>query len=370
MHYYLDESGNTGDISLTKPELDFGGQPVFALACVGLIDPFAVENYINILKKKHNILSTELKTTSLYNKKPNFIKDVLEYIEEKNIPFFIEIVDKKYLLAINIVNHYVMPHYFSTPRNEISIIVKNQFSDFIYQQFPDSIFNDFINLCKEPSNIKVLEYFRILIRYLNQNPCEISQRVLMHVKQNLDKCYYMIIKEGDDLYERFVPIPDINKKGDLVWMLPHYSSFTNIYARINLFHKGNLSNVTITHDEQAHFDEIIKNAKVATESIGEYVPSFVTPNANYNFTNSAPLFFADSKGNIGIQIADILSGFSMRFTSDYISKKEICLDKQKSFDILFNCGNGRIGVGMNFVISGNCAEKLFNTVELKSGPFI
>jgi hypothetical protein len=36
MDFYLDESGNTGDLARINANLDFGGQTVFSLAAVGI----------------------------------------------------------------------------------------------------------------------------------------------------------------------------------------------------------------------------------------------------------------------------------------------------------------------------------------------
>lgn len=38
--YFLDESGHGGDLASAR-DLDFAGQPVFALACVGRTGPWA-----------------------------------------------------------------------------------------------------------------------------------------------------------------------------------------------------------------------------------------------------------------------------------------------------------------------------------------
>lgn len=366
MNYYFDESGNTGDISLTKTTLDFGGQPVFALACIGLEDTSKLEVKITALRKQYNILSDELKTKTIYDKKPKFIKEVFQFIEDEKIPFFVEIVDKKYQLAINIVNHYVMPPYFSPPDNDDSILIRNIFSDFIHQSFPDELFVGFINTAQEPSNTKTVNYFNQLINYIKQNRCEISEALLMNVEESLDDYRILEKEEGHNTYKRFLPIPDLNKKNNLVWMLPHYSSFTNIYARINLCTKGNLSTINLIHDEQKHFDEIIKIAKESVEKLkGEITPS-ITPNSNYNFSESATLSFADSKQSIGIQVADLLSGFSMRFVSTFLSNKAISSEYQESFDILFNNGDPETSIGMNFVLSKVICKDLFNSVKIIS----
>ncbi|WP_336976061.1 DUF3800 domain-containing protein [Acinetobacter pittii] len=363
MNYYLDESGNAGDISLTKPDLSFGGQPIFALACIGFSELNTLEKHISDLKKEYKIQAEELKMQNIYKKKPKFVKEVFQFIKEAEIPFFVEVVDKKYQLAINIVNHYVMPPYFMQPEDNNTIVVRNYFSDFICDEFPDSIFVDFINIFEDPSNSKVIDFFYILIDFLSKQSGEVYEELLIYIKESLDDYYEIEKKEGVNTYKRFLPIPDLNKREEFVWMLPHYNSFTNIYARINLYNTGDLSNIKLIHDEQKHFDEILKAAKSDAENLKETIPSSITPNSNYNFIKSASLSFGDSKKSVGIQVADILSGFLMRFTSDYIFGNEICADKREAFDILFKCGDEKTSIGINFVLSKPITFKLFNSVK-------
>ena len=363
MDYYLDESGNAGDISLTKSDLSFGDQPIFSLACIGISELNSLDTYISILKKKHKIQMNELKMQKIYNKKPKFVKEVFQFIREERIPFFVEVVDKKYQLAINIVNHYVMPPYLMQSEDNGTIFMRNHFSDFIYDEFPDSIFFDFIKIFENPSNNRILDFFNILINYLNNQSGEVYEWLKKNIVESLDDFHILEKIEGSNVYKKFLPIPDLNKRDEFVWMLPHYNSFTNIYARINLYNNGDLSNVKLIHDEQKHFDEILKAAKSDAENLKDTIPSSITPNSNYNFTESALLSFDNSKKSIGIQVADILSGFLMRFTSDYIFGNEICADKREAFDILFKCGDEKKSVGINFVLSKPITFKLFNSVK-------
>ncbi|MBO2871450.1 DUF3800 domain-containing protein, partial [Acinetobacter baumannii] len=196
MNYYLDESGNAGDISLTKPDLSFGDQPIFALACIGFSELNTLEKLILDLKKEYKIQAEELKMQNIYKKKPKFVKEVFQFIKEAEIPFFVEVVDKKYQLAINIVNHYVMPPYFMQPEDNKTIVVRNYFSDFICDEFPDSIFVDFINIFEDPSNSKVIDFFYILIDFLSKQSGEVYEELLIYIKESLDDYYEIEKKEG------------------------------------------------------------------------------------------------------------------------------------------------------------------------------
>lgn len=45
--YFIDESGNTGDIATQKALTGFAGQPFFSLACIGVEE----KKYLMILQK-------------------------------------------------------------------------------------------------------------------------------------------------------------------------------------------------------------------------------------------------------------------------------------------------------------------------------
>ncbi len=362
MKYYLDESGNTGDISLTNPSLDFDGQPIFTLACIGTNEPSTLEEYFNTIKTKHNVLSDDLQLTNIYKRKPKFIKDLFKFVESENLPFFIEVVDKKYYLSINIVNNYLMAPYLIQHETQEDIDVRKIYSNFIYHSFSNELFLEFANACKEPSNTKIINLFNSFIDFIRKIKDEAPLGMLDFLEDGLDDFYCIQNEIGNEAYKKFLPIPDVSKKEYFVWILPHFSSFTNVYARINLCHNGDLSNIVMFHDEQAHFDKIIEKAKADAELYSELSCNSFTPVANYNFKQSAALFFTASKNNTGIQVADVLSGFVMRYVRDFISNNEICAVKKESFDILFNNGDDKSGIGMNLVLPSHIIQKLFSQV--------
>ncbi|MFA0678046.1 hypothetical protein AB4567_27355, partial [Vibrio sp. 10N.222.51.A6] len=84
----MDESGNTGD--LIKPEfsLQFGGQPLFALSCVGVDDEKAVADKLSDLKLKYGV-ENELKSTEIYAYKPEFFLELAKYLVGNRVPIFV-----------------------------------------------------------------------------------------------------------------------------------------------------------------------------------------------------------------------------------------------------------------------------------------
>jgi hypothetical protein len=357
INYYIDESGHSGDVAGNA--LDFGGQPVFALACIGVKNISDFEDKINSLKREYKIQADELKSTKIYNKKPKFITELFKYIELEEIPYFVEIVDKKYFLAINLVNSIILPPYFSPIETIEDLEGRRWVVDYVHENFPENIFIEFIKVCKSPSESSLLTFvsnLKIALKTLN---CEESKSILEYVTETFDDDYYIIKKqEGDSTYKKFLPIPDSSKKNEKHYsILPNLSSFTNIYARINLLHEGNISFIKIIHDEQVQLDEILIKSKNDAESLNFY--GTPTPSANYDFKEFANLSFGDSQKTIGIQVADLLAGFFMRYVSDTISNNEICEDNKNAFSIAFRNSDESTGIGINLVASSLIVDTVF-----------
>ena len=357
MDFYIDESGNTGDLSLSGPDMDFGGQPVFSLACIGLSDEINTSTVLNNLKKKHKVQASDVKLSKLLKKKPNFILEVVDYFLSSNSPFFIEVIDKKYQLAVNITNNFVWPPYFNTEESQDTINLKNIFSDFIYHRISKEIFFEFLQSMREPSNYKIDRMFFLLEEAVAALDHEIAEALSTSINESKDDFRIMQEQEGELAYKRFLPVPDKGKRGQTIWMLPHYSCFTNIYARINLHLSGDITSCKIFHDEQSHFDQIISEAKVQSEN--NPITSYIPPFADYKFDQAAELFFKASQDSAGIQIADILAGLSMRWYQSHLNGEAPTGPIYTAIDKLLHHSNPLRGVGINLVATHNAAFKLF-----------
>ncbi|MCT8767822.1 DUF3800 domain-containing protein, partial [Glaesserella parasuis] len=78
MNIFIDESGNSGDLIKKNMDLNFAGQRIFVLSALKFDDNLRLklENKVRELKEKYKINSNELKSTSLFKKKPEFILDL------------------------------------------------------------------------------------------------------------------------------------------------------------------------------------------------------------------------------------------------------------------------------------------------------
>ena len=182
----------------------------------------------------------------------------------------------------------------------------------------------FFDACKNINEESLLNSFNSLKKFFSAKVKEekdlylkgIYQAILNDIGMSIEDYFDIKEKEGlDYAVRKFIPIPDENKKGQLTYLLPQISSLTNLVARVNYFN-GNLENINFIHDQQVHFDDMLSCNVQQMLDVGETGYKFI--NSNFNIEKPVDITFdADSKNNVGIQIADILSGFTMR----YIQKK-------------------------------------------------
>lgn len=358
MNFYIDESGNTGDLARASVELDFGGQAVFSLAAIGISDEGNLTEELTALRKKHKVQSNELKLSKILKRKPQFALEAVELLVQNKFPFFIEIVDKKYQLAVSIVSGFVWPPYFNTKESQSTVWLKNIFADYVYHQVQGEVIFRFVQCMNNPSNEKIGEFFDILKECVSKHDHEVAEAITSQVEESKDDFRLMIEQEGINAYKRFLPVPDIGKRDQKVWLLPNFSSFTNIYARINLFSCGNLTNCKIVHDEQAHFDEIIEAAKLQVEGASIKDFNYKPPFADYDINQAASLLFKTSPESTGIQLADIVAGLSMRWYLTCIQDEAMPDVLQEATDILLRHSDREKGIGVNLVAPHDMAKQL------------
>ena len=366
MIYFIDESGNSGDLTLTGIESNFNNQEFFTLACIGVkendIDKLNIK--INELKQKYKIQAKDLKLRSIYDKKIKFLLEVFNYLEEINANILIEVVDKKYMIATNIVNCLLYPPYFTKQNNEnqqLKIIMASHLLNYLPNQF----FNKFSEITLTPSKDGLLELFNELKVWLSNHNNEVSTAIIPHLEESLDDFQLMDKNKNLDRpsFSYFLPLPDKNKRNELVGILPDINCFTNIHARLNMVH-NNLDNHTIIYDDQEHFNNIL--TEYHKNSINNNFENLNTnPNSDFNFAKSTELKFGNSKNIIGIQIADLFAGFSSKLIyeiihNNYDTNTDIklnILDKIQKTNIKLK------GLGINIVSSFERQEKVFRTIQ-------
>lgn len=325
MKIYIDESGNSGDLVQRKIDLTFSNQNIFTLSAVKIPEDVyskLEKEFIPELKKKYKIQSGEIKSSNLFDKKPKVILEIVDFIKDNNIDYFIEITDKKYYICNSMVIYQVIPPYFIS-REELNgerEVLREIYMDIFIRNIGESEYQCFFEACQNINEESLLNSFHTLKKFFSEKIKEEKDLYLKIIYQcivndiGISIEYYFDIKdkEGlDNAVRKFLPIPDENKKGQLIYLLPQISSLTNLVVRVNYFN-GNLEDINFIHDQQVHFDNILSYNVEKMLDVGETGYKFT--NSNFNIEKPVDITFdADSKDNVGIQIADILSGFTMRY---------------------------------------------------------
>lgn len=349
--FYLDESGNSGDAALTGAAFDFGGQRIFALACVGCADAAGLGAELARLAVSHRIKSTELKSTALTGK-PGVAADIAVFLETAQLPLFIEVVDKRFFVAAHMINHLIMPIVGDVDFSPEGQWLRNVFAEYLYREAPTAAFATFIEACGSPSNASVETCFDAVLAWLKQVPAQDEVGLgLLHFADDSFNDFRSEAAESGHAFERYLPIPDEGSSGKPIWMLPSLTSLTNIYARVNLYRSGAMAGVTLLHDEQLHFEAILRDAKVTLERLAATGTAPKVRFADYGVIKGAALEFGQSHDHAGIQAADVLAGFVMRYVRDVlVGKAPAGARAQEAFHKIVGLSNPRRGMGVNFVM--------------------
>jgi hypothetical protein len=316
LKYYIDESGHSGDLaSNTGDNFDFAGQPYFALAGVGVVDLPKLEAAIAALRIRHRIPTGELKSKGLQSKSA-FVADLLNLLIHEKCQLFVEVVDKRFFVCIQIVNMILLHTVANSGSAVETWMLQNRAADWLYKCISEHVLNRFVDACRMPSDHTLMSAFGSLFLVAAakgpENHRDFNEYMEELVLKTI-KAYGGMRDANPSAYLLFLPIPDDGKNAQKIWMLPNFSSLTNLYARINLYHRRRLSGITLVHDHQLQLDEILKAAKAQAETVGS---SSFMPNSDYQFNEKAALDFCGSGRCIGIQCADVLAGTVMRYFRD------------------------------------------------------
>lgn len=351
--FYLDESGNSGDLVKAGNAFDFGQQPVFVLVGIGLADADALAAELERLRARYRVNSPEFKSSVLKDK-PGFAADLATYLGVRRCPIFIEVVDKHFFVCATMVNHFVIPPVADEFERRPDVIrMKNEVSEYLYALMPLAVIRAYIEACTEPSIPSTRRAFEALRAWLQTRMPDDSNASFVHeiVSDSITDFENDIASPQRD-HHSFLPVPDFSKAGRPFWMLPHLSSFTNLYARINLFRRKKMERVRIIHDEQLQYAHILQDGMRSSEDYAKRGLTWPLSHADYGLTAGAELSCAPSHTSSGIQAADVIAGFVMRFVQGVnVHRKMPSSDSATAFRLLLELADPERGTGFNFVVS-------------------
>lgn len=351
--FYVDESGNTGDLTKAGSAFDFGQQPVFALAAIGVEDCDALARELARLRLVHRIRSPEIKS-SIVKDRPAFVRDLVSYLAANDCPILLEIVDKRFFIIATMVNHFVVPPVAAEfDRQPYVVAAKNEIAEYLHSVMPSEIMRAYITACMEPGVESVRGAFNALIGWLESRmPADHAAAFVHKFAIDTVQDFEGEATDGEPDFGAYLPVPDMSKAQKPLWILPNLSSFTNAYARINLLKGRQIGDVRIYHDEQFQLEHIIQDSKRASEEMAKAGPSWSISGADYSFTEIANLTFVASATSVGIQAADVIAGFAMRHVQAIIGGgKKPSREQFESFRSLWRLSDSARGVGVNLVVS-------------------
>jgi hypothetical protein len=332
MEYYLDESGNTGDLANHGTIAGFANQPIFSLAAIGTAAPATLAEAFDELRRSHRIGLSEIKSTRLLSR-PAFVLDLVRYMRHKQLPFFVELVDKRYFLCSYITSLHLFRSLSWVPENAALHYAINVTADYLCDGDSEGILSSFVAACEDPSGHNLRGYFNSLLEFGSptSNDDVRGYAVLRGAAASLEEYESACGNGTSDTHLDFLPSPDAGKHGKLIWALPNLASLMNIYARINLYQGGNLSDVKLIHDEQVQFDDVLLRNKNVAESLRIGVRAF-TPHSDFNFRESATLSFTSSTGSweYGIVVEGICRGGLMPFATFFSIHPEATQNEKKA----------------------------------------
>ncbi len=365
--YYVDESGTSGDSLKDNFDGLFNDQLYYTSVAIGIkkaLESDMEDEFHNLLSPYFNVKG-EVKSSLIFGSNQNLILECIDLIEKFKIPFFVEVVDKKYHINNTIVNHYIFPPYFQSHNLNFSdmALLRNQLtSQILNDNMPISFYSDFIKYLQEQTENSLLIWFEKIIKYVELNVLNNKDKefILYSINESIDD--YKIMKEKKDenyAIKKFTPISDLLTSGKEHRLLPQVPTLASLLARINNFQ--NKDKIELIHDEQKEYSKTFLDLKESLKSEKDFI--IEVNEANYDFYNEIDLRHIESHKCIFIQVADILSGFVMRYFRD-IKKNGFENVDQIYHDIYHRVSLSNLNKGINLVLSPRERENLDKSVLL------
>ena len=360
-HYFLDESGHGGDLASTNL-LDFSGQPVFALGCVGIDDEAALAAELERLRAKHQCGAGELKSSSLGAKLPAFACDLMEWLVVHDAAIFVEIVEKRFFIAIHVVNNLLCGRYSLDDVDQES---RSLFAEFLSRSEFEPILLGYTGACRSEALGDVTDLLNLLWDALDESDEDVARTLQVLTMYARDHARRDDVEVG-----KFLPIPDLSVTGKKVWMLPNLTSLTNIYGRINQSRRQGLDGVTLVHDIQLQYDKVLSDGKAMLEKLAAENAMPVVPFADYKLRGNVTMRFASSAEESCLQAADLLAGSAMRFVrSGFPRQRRSDPALRQAFFKIYETGNPFTATGINLVVTDAVLDRL-QIPNIPSAPFV
>jgi len=247
---FLDESGHTGTIKYDSGKWNTNEQPLFVLVAI-ILDENKREvlyNEIDLIKKRyriqHEIKSTHKTVRKNIEKISIDLEKILNAIEAQ---IRVEVVNKKYCIAKQIVDYCIIPYYDSPINDEKGKFVRQIFANYIYEHIDDALLGKIVEIFD--SNRKDIdELLKVCTELKNMMRLETLK---LNIEETIDTInrYEAAGLKKDNLF----PLADRYKGGiSTVSICPHVDSFNNIvlsYPKETIFVHDEISDMELALSE-------------------------------------------------------------------------------------------------------------------------
>lgn len=357
---YIDESGHTGDLLKSGGGFEFNGQPHFVLAAVGPMQAELAEALLSEVAERHKLRAKEVKSKGL-STRPGVARDLAIALGEHSVPIFVEAVDKVFYLITCIINYHILPPSAGTPLDEGDRYVRNHLADYLYRRRPDAVLNAFIDACRQDTPEAVRASLESVKTWARTTHGLAEERMLLQfIQASIDESiddFQTALSRDIRGHRHFLPLPDAGKRNATYWVLPNYSSLTNLYARINRYRRGRLRGLSLVHDDQSQYDDVLRAAKSAVESFVD-TSSHAVKGADYAFEENAELSFAVSSETPGLMIADVVAGHVRRTLMEHTAQTPIHDLALDAFLAIWDVDDPERGNGINLVLPTDSVQRL------------
>jgi hypothetical protein len=369
---YVDESGNDGDAAIVSNLT--GDQPSFALVGIGEEDSSDVlHGIMGELRRRHRIKATEIKGRTL-ERHPELVFELVNAVTDAGLPLFVELMDKWFFVAANIVSHILLGPWLPQSRN--GRVQANVLAEVITEHVGAAAIVSYCEFGRSPSRA-TFEAFKNTFRQ------EIASAKERAADANLAGTLALIANAFDESigtregpagasnsgYLQFLQPPDRTAHGKIIAMLPHVPAFTHLYARVNRFAPDSVT-VRTLHDQQSHVGPLLQSYAMYLESNAQAqeLNDLAAPErANWQFASGKfSLDFADSRKSPGIQAADIIARFCTRRLNAVITGSTT--NDDQTLSTLWNAQDPSRGPGL-YVVSTSRRFELFWGTAASQGPF-
>jgi hypothetical protein len=320
-----------------------------------------LDSLLQDLRSKHGIKSVEIKGRVM-DRRPSLVPDLLQELLERRVPVFAELMDKRYFIAMNLVNH-VFGRTWLDVSSAASLALANAFADALAEDIDQSVLVSYGEFAIHRSAAS-FEAFAETCRhafFVAKVGIGAEREEQFELIWTMEKAFESALGaiDANAEHDEFLPSPDHDARGNHLPMLPHVPALTNIYARINHFARG-CDSVRVVHDEQARFGPLLAGYASTLESnrhFADLARAAVAQKVDWNFSERRfALSFARSVDEPGIQLADVLARFLSRQLGSIITTGEATADLVRVAPLLRALRNPADSNGINIVSTTKRAD--------------